>query len=392
MEDAVDGCEPLGLLVERGGFREAREQPAAVVQRRFEAVERRATSDGDGAVALDAQLLPDALEERFRKRVDAQAPFSGRPVLYLAQNRGGVRQRTPRIARPDVAQPLQRALFHDRFLQQTAAHVRVVVRAVERLLEAPVAQVARRRRALHVLELLERGVDGRVRRERAAPVALQREQPLCERIGIAFTDEVAAVLPQDLHDVGLRVPAQPAPHELVDIVVRALRVGDEVRRVRHQRAEDDGFGLGPRVDLLALRRQRVGDVPVLHRVLAAQAVRDVRIPADAVPLRHVRAQHGQAVAHLRPEDDPGQPRGLGLEDAVELVHPRLREALRRHPHLRRRVVLVKARRLPLEQRHQVLGLRVAGIAARDEDRVQAGSFDNTSAHSLTAESTCWGLP
>ena len=126
-----------------------------------------------------------------------------------------------------------------------------------------------------------------------------------------------------------------------------------------------------RVDLLALRGQRVRDVPVLHGILAAQAVRDVGVAADAVALRHVRAQHRQAVAHLRAEDDAGQPCRLGLEDRVELVHPGLREALRRHPHLRLRVELAQAGGLPLEQRHQVLRLRVPGIAARDEDRVDA---------------------
>ena len=54
----------------------------------------------------------------------------------------------------------------------------------------------------------------------------------------------------------------------------------------------------------------------------------------------VRTQDRQAVAHLRAEYDPSEPRGLGLEDSVELVHPFFGEPLRREPHLRVRMVLV----------------------------------------------------
>ena len=86
MKDALDRREPFGLLFERGGFGESREQPAAVVQRRFETVEGRAPSNGNRAVSLDAQLLPDALEQRFRQRVDAQPPFRGRPVLRFRED------------------------------------------------------------------------------------------------------------------------------------------------------------------------------------------------------------------------------------------------------------------------------------------------------------------
>ena len=116
------------------------------------------------------------------------------------------------------------------------------------------------------------------------------------------------------------------------------------------------------------------DVPVLHWVLAAEAVRDVWVVADAISLRRVRAEDRQAVADLRSEDEAGQPRRLGSQDRVELVHPGLGEALRREPHLRLRMELPEAGGLLLEKRHQVLRLCVTGISAGHEDRVDARQF------------------
>ena len=96
-------------------------------------------------------------------------------------------------------------------VDQALPHVGVVVGAIERLLKAPVEQIERRRLALHRLELLQRRVDAGVRGERTAPVALEREQPLRERVGVAIADEEAAVLAQRLQRIRVTVPAEHAP-------------------------------------------------------------------------------------------------------------------------------------------------------------------------------------
>src|SRR6476646_7478977 len=118
----------------------------------------------------------------------------------------------------------------------------------------------------------------------------------------------------------------------------------------------------------------MGDVPVLNWILRAEAVSGVRIVADAVSLRHLRAQSRRAVANLGAEDDAGEPLGLLLQNLVELVHPLLGEALRRHPHLKLWMESVQARRLLFQQRHEMPRFGVTGIPAWDEDGVDARQF------------------
>ena len=88
----------------------------------------------------------------------------------------------------------QGRLLTGRFLQETRPHRRVVVRAVEGLLEPPVAELRRRRRAFHRLELRQRDAYSRVGRQRTAPIALQGQQSLGERLRHAAADEVARVI------------------------------------------------------------------------------------------------------------------------------------------------------------------------------------------------------
>src|SRR5262245_1958891 len=75
VDDAVDGGEPFRFAGERRRFGETCDQPASVVQWRLEAVERGAAADRDRTIALDAQLLPNALKQRFGKNVDSLAPL-----------------------------------------------------------------------------------------------------------------------------------------------------------------------------------------------------------------------------------------------------------------------------------------------------------------------------
>src|SRR5581483_11208773 len=95
----------------------------------------------------------------------------------------------------------ERLLFQRGFVNQTAAHVGIVVSTIERLLEAPVEQVLRRGRAFEALELLQRRRDAAVRQHRPDPVAFEREQALRELIFQHRADEVAAVFAQDINDM-----------------------------------------------------------------------------------------------------------------------------------------------------------------------------------------------
>src|SRR5690349_17503884 len=112
-----------------------------------------------------------------------------------------------------------------------------------------------------------------------------------------------------------------------------------------------------------------GCVPIGHRILRLAAMRDVRVVTDGITLGNRGAELGEAHADLRTENDAGQPRGSVLEDAEKLIHPLAIEALRRNPHLRLWMVAVEYVRFFGEERHQVPGLGVARIAARDEDGV-----------------------
>ena len=69
--------------------------------------------------------------------------------------------------------------------------------------------------------------------------------------------------------------------------------------------------------------------------------------------------------------DPAEPLGLAGDDLEELVVPLLVEALRRDPHLGLGVVAAEDLGLLLQEGHEVLRLGVAGVAAGDEDGVDA---------------------
>src|SRR5262245_33293471 len=84
---------------------------------------------------------------------------------------------------------------------------------------------------------------------------------------------------------------------------------------------------------------------------------------NRILLRNTRGKRRDIITRLRPVSDATQPVWRGLHESIELFHPILAEALRRHPHLRHRVILAQQSGLLFEQSEQIFGLRVAGIAA-----------------------------
>ena len=71
---------------------------------------------------------------------------------------------------------------------------------------------------------------------------------------VVQADQATAVVAQDVEHVGVRVPAQRAPDELVDVVVAAFRIGDEADRLVGERVEDRRLVTRARVDHLAALR------------------------------------------------------------------------------------------------------------------------------------------
>ena len=179
-------------------------------------------------------------------------------------------------------------------------------------------------------------------------------------------------MPQDVRDASFRVPAQSAPDELVHIVVAALRIAQKTNRERLSLAEDGRLGFWSRINALPRLGQRVGHVPIRHRVLALPRVRNIRVVANRIPGRDQLAQLLQANPHLGAEHHSAQPaRLLALEDVNELLQPRLVKALRGDPNLCLGMVAVQVFGLLFQQGHQHLRLCVAGIATRHEDRINA---------------------
>ena len=177
-----------------------------------------------------------------------------------------------------------------------------------------------------------------------------------------------------LRAVCARVPAERAPDDLVDVVVAAFGIGDEADRLVGKRVEDRRLVARAGVDDLAAFGQRVGHVPVGNRVLAAQAVGDVRVVTDRVAGGDCLSQFGQAHSRLRAIDDAAQPRRLGAQDREELVEPGLREALGRDPHLGVGMKSPEVGRLLFQECHEWSGAGVPRVAPGHEDRVDPRQF------------------
>ena len=318
---------------------------------------------------------------KTRARRSAETPsVTARSRVDLGPLHGPER---PELLRP--AQLLHGLGFEPGLVEQAVLDEGVVVGAVEGLLEPPVAPVPGAGGPLHVLELREGVVDRGVRQERPAPVPFEGEQALGEPFGEAVRDEVAAVLPEDVLDLRVGVPAQPAPDDLVDVVVAPFGVGQEADGVVLVGPEDRGLSGRPGVDDLAGLGQGEGEVPVGDGVLGLPAVGDVGVASDRVARGDGRPQFRQAHPDLRAVHDPAEPLGLAGDDLEELVEPLPVEALRRDPHLRLGVVAAEDLGLLLQQGHEVLRLACAGVAAGDEDGVDARQLPEDLAPLLEGE-------
>src|SRR5439155_106685 len=100
----------------------------------------------------------------------------------------------------------------------------------------------------------------------------QRKQSLRETLNILFTNEIAAVLAENVVHFGVRVPAEPAPDHLVDIVVTAFRVSQEADGVGLRLAKNDRFTFRPRIDAFTRFGDGKGHVPAGHGILALPGV------------------------------------------------------------------------------------------------------------------------
>ena len=132
-DDSVDGAHALFLTGEREDLVEARDQPGSGCSGRLRLSSVAPRPTAIARCFLDAELLTDALKEGFGERVDAQAPFGSRPVGALLENAPRVRDRTTRLAASGGAEPVERPFLDGCLVQQSRAHVGVVIRAVERL-------------------------------------------------------------------------------------------------------------------------------------------------------------------------------------------------------------------------------------------------------------------
>src|SRR6266540_205341 len=116
----------------------------------------------------------------------------------------------------------------------------------------------------------------------ALPVTLEREQSLGQGIRVALPEEIAAIISKHSRYVGLGVPPQRAPDDLVDIVVTTFRIGDETYGVGLQQTKYLRLSERTRVDPLPAFGDCVGHVPIRNGILALPAVRDVGIVTDRI--------------------------------------------------------------------------------------------------------------
>ena len=128
--------------------------------------------------------------------------------------------------------------------------------------------------------------------QRRDQVLLQLEQRLDHRLGGVFPKVEHAILAHDVFQLAVRVPQQPRPQILVELIMIALRVDDVPLGKRHDRLEDAVHGLGPGVEhapVVGLDDVRLGTV---YLVLGADPVRDIRVMHDVLV-------HRQLMQHLR---------------------------------------------------------------------------------------------
>ena len=141
-------------------------------------------------------------------------------------------------------------------------------------------------------EHLEGGLDVFIGQQRAHPVAFEGHQPLGERIAELLADKIPAELAQNVDHWLVRVPAEAAPNELIDVVIDSFRVGQKADSDIHVPAENIAFLRGPRVRTFASLGERISHVPIGDRELGVDAVGDVGIMANRKLLGNVRGHRG----------------------------------------------------------------------------------------------------
>ena len=85
-------------------------------------------------------------------------------------------------------------------------------------------------------------------------------------------------------DVLVLIPAETTPDELIDVVMVALRVGQEAYGILCEQSKDASLIDRAGVDDFAGFGDGVGEIPIGHRVLAVAAVGDVGVAADWILL------------------------------------------------------------------------------------------------------------
>ena len=137
----------------------------------------------------------------------------------------------------DLLQLVDRLVVQIRLVNQAAAHVGVVVGAVEALLEAPIQQFGGSRIALHGLKAQQRGVHIFIGNQRPLPRFFQPQKTLGKIVGVAVADKEAAVVTQYVDDLRLGIPRHRVPNELVR---RRRCIPPNTNRTRKNRANSGG--------------------------------------------------------------------------------------------------------------------------------------------------------
>src|SRR5207248_2013320 len=114
-----------------------------------------------------------------------------------------------------LAKPIDCLVFLTSLMDQPRANVGVIVSAIEALLKAPVRERRRSCGAFHCDEMIQRRICPGIPNQRTAPVLFQLEKPTGETLPVAIADEIPAVLAQDIVNIGIGIPSQRTPHELV---------------------------------------------------------------------------------------------------------------------------------------------------------------------------------
>src|SRR5690606_27423766 len=102
-------------------------------------------------------------------------------------------------------------------------------------------------------------------------------------MGVILSDEISPVIHQYFTYIRIPIPTQSIPHNLIHIVIKTFRIGDETNIVAGiVYSENGSLCLRPRIDTLSVLRRSEGEISVWHRILRIKAMRDIRIRPDGI--------------------------------------------------------------------------------------------------------------